>query len=339
MSEPDDDIRHLRRHPASADLAPLEPRAPVTGLGLLLERHDVPPPYENPVAPFWPVRENRNMIITPLAGASRVDLVRNLSAIRDNARNLRGSTLDQWQNYMDWAVEAERLLLTQVRDADIDTLIRTTRHGVISTNPPTGRVLIDAELDARIAALERALSELERAANRWDQGGKLVVPDTSFFMNHPTKVEETDFSRLLECREIPVRLVVPMVVVDELDSLKKAGQQQRRWRAGYAIAVLDRVAGRGERGRIADADFSPFDRGEIPRGEVTLEILLDPPGHARLPINDDEIVDRAVGVQTTAGRDVTLLTYDTGHATRGRVAGLEVKKLVELKDPGQTDGF
>ncbi len=72
---------------------------------------------------------------------------------------------------------------------------------------------------------------------------------------------------------------------------------------------------------------------------MTLEILLDPPGHARLPINDDEIVDRAVTVQTTAGRDVTLITYDTGHASRGRVAGLEVRKLVELKEPGQTDGY
>lgn len=279
------------------------------------------------------------MLITPLPGTSRVDLLRNLSTIRDNAKNLRATTLDEWQNYMAWAVEAKRLLRMQVRDPEIDTLIRRPRQDVISTNPPTGRVLIDAELDARIAALERAIAELEQATNRWDQDGKLVVPDTSFFINHPTKVEQTDFSRLLECREIPVRLVVPMVVVDELDSLKKAGQQQRRWRAAYAIAVLDRVAGRGERGRLSDADFSPLDRGEIPRGEVTLEILLDPPGHARLPINDDEIVDRAVSVQTTAGRDVALLTYDTGHATRGRVAGLEVKKLVELKEPGQTDGY
>ncbi len=163
------------------------------------------------------------MPITPLPGSSRVDLLRNLGTIRDNAKNLRGSTLDQWQHYMSWAVEAERLLLTQVRDADIDMLIRTPRHRVISTNPPTGRVLIDAELDARIAALECALAEFERATNRWDEGGKLVVPDTSFFINHPTKIEETDFSNLLECREIPVRLVVPMVVVDELDSLKKAG--------------------------------------------------------------------------------------------------------------------
>ncbi len=279
------------------------------------------------------------MVITPLPGTSRVALLRNLRAVRDSARNLRSTMRDQWQSYMNWTIEAERLLRSQVREADVDLLIRTPRYLVISTNPPTGRLLIDAELDARVATLDDTIAELEQAANRWDQGGKLVVPDTSFFINHPTKLERTDFSRLLECREMPVRLVIPMVVVDELDGLKKAGPQQRRWRVGYAIAVLDRVAGRGERGRLSDADFTPLDRGETPRGEVTLEILLDPPNHTRLPINDDEIVDRAVGVQTTAGRDVTLLTYDTGHATRGRVAGLEVKKLVEAEEPGQTDGY
>lgn len=223
------------------------------------------------------------MLITPLPGASRGDLLRNLCAIRDNARNLRAGTLDQRQSCMNWAVEAERLLRAQVRETDIDTLVRTSRHDVISTNPPTGRVLIDAELEARISTLEGVVAELEGAANRWDQGGKLVVPDTSFFINHPTKIEQTNFSSLLECRDIPVRLVVSKVVVDELDSLKKAGQQQRRWRAAYTIAVLDRVAGRGDRGRLADADFSPVDRGEIPRGEVTIEIQLDPPGHTRLP--------------------------------------------------------
>jgi hypothetical protein len=47
----------------------------------------------------------------------------------------------------------------------------------------------------------------------------------------------------------------------------------------------------------------------------------------RLPINDDEIVDRAAAVKPLAGRQVTLLTYDTGQASRGRRAELNVIKL------------
>ena len=56
-------------------------------------------------------------------------------------------------------------------------------------------------------------------------------------------------------------------------------------------------------------------------------MLYDPPGHARLPINDDEIVDRALTVQLLAGRPVRLLTYDTGQAMRARAAGLTAVKL------------
>ncbi|MFI7509066.1 hypothetical protein ACIBSS_19785 [Micromonospora aurantiaca] len=48
------------------------------------------------------------------------------------------------------------------------------------------------------------------------------------------------------------------------------------------------------------------------------EVVLDPPGHVRLPNNDDEIVSRALAIKTLAGKQVRLLTYDTGIAMRGR---------------------
>ncbi|GAA2705233.1 hypothetical protein ACFY2R_26535 [Micromonospora olivasterospora] len=58
-----------------------------------------------------------------------------------------------------------------------------------------------------------------------------------------------------------------------------------------------------------------------------MDVVFDPPGHTRLSITDDEIVDRAAALQTLAGRRVRLLTYDTGMAMRGRNAGLTVHKL------------
>lgn len=75
----------------------------------------------------------------------------------------------------------------------------------------------------------------------------------------------------------------------------------------------------------------------MPSGEVTIEILFDPPGHVRLPITDDEIVSRILAIEPLAGRPVTLVTYDTGQATRGRTAGLQVSKLSKPADP-QTGG-
>ncbi len=66
---------------------------------------------------------------------------------------------------------------------------------------------------------------------------------------------------------------------------------------------------------------------EIATTDVTVEIVFDPPRHTRLPINDDEIVDRALAAQTLAARQITILTYDTGQAMRARSAGLTTQKL------------
>ncbi|MFD8029858.1 hypothetical protein ACGFYM_00015 [Streptomyces sp. NPDC048231] len=60
---------------------------------------------------------------------------------------------------------------------------------------------------------------------------------------------------------------------------------------------------------------------------------MDQPGHVRLPITDDEIIDRAVAIQAIAVREVRLLTCDTGQHTRDGAAGLKVTK-VSAKDPG-----
>lgn len=50
--------------------------------------------------------------------------------------------------------------------------------------------------------------------------------------------------------------------------------------------------------------------------------VLDAPGHRRLSIADDEIVDRAGVVASTAGRPVTLFTNDYSQAYRANRAGL-----------------
>jgi rRNA-processing protein FCF1 len=149
---------------------------------------------------------------------------------------------------------------------------------------------------------------------RWSAYGHYVVPDTSFYIEHPAKLEVADFGPLIEVWESPITVLVPMVVVDELDRLKEIKDRHKRWRAGYTLAVLDRLFARWT-------------------GRARLQAGLDEPGPhgrtrgVRLPINDDELVDRALAIQPLAGRQVTLLTYDTGQASRARNAGLQVVKL------------
>jgi len=116
--------------------------------------------------------------------------------------------------------------------------------------------------------------------------------------------------------------------------LKHAKDKHIRWRAGYTLAVFDRLFAVSTVGpvRLRAADFSGLDTGGIPRGEVTVELVFDPPGHVRLPINDDEIVDRALNVGPLAARDVTLLTFDTSQSLRARAAGLRAVKIPQHVD-------
>jgi len=188
--------------------------------------------------------------------------------------------------------------------------------------------LVSTELDQRVAAFDEAISALEKQISRWSRLGDFIVPDSSFYIEHKDKVEQADFALLVGGRGTAIHILVPIVVVDELDRLKETRDKMVRWRAGYTLAVMDRVfRNTTSPARLRAEDFSALDTGGIPRGEITIELLFDPPGHVRLPINDDEIIDRSLAIKPLADREITLLTYDTGQSMRARQAGLRVQKL------------
>ncbi|MGH3124111.1 MAG: PIN domain-containing protein, partial [Streptosporangiaceae bacterium] len=146
----------------------------------------------------------------------------------------------------------------------------------------TQRVLngmVSLELSHRVEDFAAAVKALEEEIGRWARPGVLVVADTSFYIQHPDKLEELDFRPLLEIWEDPVRLLVPIVVVDELDGLKKSKGTQERWRPLYTLAVIDRIlANPPGPAELAPQDFSALGTGGIPRGAVTMELVFDPPG-------------------------------------------------------------
>ncbi|MFJ9903919.1 PIN domain-containing protein [Streptomyces sp. NPDC101152] len=237
--------------------------------------------------------------------------------------------------YLDWTSDAVRMLRGQIRATDIDRLVLTRRQaalldGVGRLNSPEHEKLVNnlvsLELDERVQAFGAAIQQLADLTQRWRPSLRLLVPDSSLFIQHPAKFEETDFAALLGGGPEPVHVLVPMAVIDELDALKETKKPNARWRAGYTLAVIDRLLQDFSPGRLRPVAMRPGSDNP-PRGEVTLEILFDPPGHTRLPNSDDEIIDRAVVAQALAGTPVTLVTYDTGQSTRGRAAGLKVNKL------------
>jgi len=185
---------------------------------------------------------------------------------------------------------------------------------------------LELEIDDRLAELDIVQRSLQVEVTRWATGKVLVVLDTNVYL-HEQKIETLDLAAILQVREERIHVLVPMVVVDELDRLKQHSRDAIRWRAGYTLSFLDRhLNGSSLQGRIREEDFSALSQGGIPRGEITAEVVLDPKQHRRLPIADDEIVDRAIAIQGIAGQTVHLVTFDTGMAMRARAAGLTVHK-------------
>lgn len=284
------------------------------------------------------------MLITPHPGADRTNIRNMLREIRVRAENLQahsGSAYNSLLRYLEWATDAAQILRSQVSARDLDHLILTRRYqallgscGMLAGTAQERLVngLVDLEVTERIQAFQEAEAALEAQIGRWDGQEWFVVADSSFYIHYPDKLADVDLHKVLG---LPggeyVRLLFPIVVVDELDGLKEAGKQRARWRASHTLGLLDEILAGSTLGILRRADL--VSQGGEVRGEVKMEVVLDPPGHVRLPIPDDEIIDRAVAIQPLAARDVRLLTCDTGQHTRGRAAGLKVTK-VPAKDPG-----
>jgi len=299
----------------------------------------------NSLAPLLASRQSCHMLISPLPGTSRDHLVKTLHEVRTTVYNLRGggpgTAQDRIGSYLEWVTNAVQQLDSQISAADLDRLVLTRTYDrllavagtMTGTDLGTQRVLnglVNLELTQRVDAFEAAIKALDSQIKRWSRPGVFAMADTSLYIEHQSKLEDLDFRPLLKIWEDPVHLLVPIIVVDELDGLKKSKDRHERWRAGYTLAVLDRVfASSTGPARLMPEDFSVLGSGGLPRGEVTIELIFDPADHVRLPINDDEIIDRVLAIQPLAGREVTLLTYDTGQSTRARAAGLTARKLTQ----------
>lgn len=271
------------------------------------------------------------MLVHPLPGTDRRTL---RTVLRDVSTALRNLSRQSAPDYLAWADNSARVLDSLVTEADIARLVLTPRWELLLTQfTATGRTVavLNVEIDRQIKLFEKAEAALAERIEAWSDPGLFVALDTSVFIN-AAKIEEIDLHAIIRSHEDGyaklkggndrVHALVPLVVVDELDRLKDSGKSHTRWRAGYTLAVIDRLFWR--------PDFRPvlYERPvDFHPEAATMELLMDPPGHRRLQDEDDEIVDRLVHVQPLTARPITLITYDTGMSMRARHAGLEVIKV------------
>ena len=245
-------------------------------------------------------------------------LLRELQERRNAIEGLgSGSAAQILPAYLKWANETAQRLGRLVGPSELDTLVQTPRYWLLQhldEQTPDVIRLVTTELDDRRAAIDDLVKRLTQFNDRWATAGQLLVADTNYFLYAPALFTQLNWHRAADLRTYDVfTLVVPIVVVDELDRCKRITEVKAN--ARHTLKALQRLFGDnpGWPQRLADEDQ---------HGKVAL--LIDPPTHVQLSKPDNEIIDRAAALGSLVGREVKLMTRDTGMAFRAHTEGLPV---------------
>lgn len=238
--------------------------------------------------------------------------------------------------YLRWVNDAARMLGPVLRKHDLDRLVYTPRYWATLANPTATPATVGAvqqETREVEAALDVAEKEARQLAQHWaphPQGTHIVVPDTGVFLNHPVggdgrfDISTITWRTLAPARMFEeVRVVVPIVVVDELELIKdnrsapKAMRDKARWTVNTLFDWLQAEPG----------SWHLLRQRSVHSGGVAIELFPDERGHQRLPRHDDELVDRAVVLSEIQPAPVHFLSYDTGAVLRANLAGVKGHRL------------
>lgn len=221
--------------------------------------------------------------------------------------------------YASWVNSCESRLREVLVEPDLSHGLHSPRFGLIFGNDLLFDFTVASQESARwhaalYAEIEHQRHRLQQVGDQLDQlvllarrPGTPLVYDTNSLMHYepPTKILWD------EVVEGPVRLVVPLVVIDELDRKKYSGTKKMAYRAGVGGRAVQEIVGSAGPGAAV----------EVRRG-VTLEVLLDERGHRRAAAADDEVIERARLMQQIVEAPVAVLTHDLGLQLRAELAGL-----------------
>jgi predicted ribonuclease YlaK len=191
----------------------------------------------------------------------------------------------------------------------------------LTTNTTRPMPLLQAEADRIIRWLDDIETELKRICDQdeWDDKSiPRIVVDTSAIVLEG-QFDTFDWEPIVN--NVCVRLIVPILVIRELDNLKNFGKEPKARRRLRRIQELLDGKGRGP------AQVRPG---------VTIELLMNPPRHSPLPINDEEIVSRAMYVKGRRGGAVKLISGDYRLVLTAQAEGMDAQITpAELKQAAE----
>lgn len=223
--------------------------------------------------------------------------------------------------YLDWVDNAHNQLHNLVEEADVAEGLTSQTYWEIyrlEYEAPGAWALLRREIRVQSDRLDRFRDRLVEPRDFAAHPGRVVVPDTSALVQG-VWFEDLDWVSALRL-EPSVRLVVPILVVEELDGIKdrdgfgRAGKRARK--------VLKRL--REVSGQVSPGEPAPV------RSGVTVEVLVDDDWHQRRPNHDGEIIHQALALQAATGCQVVLTCVDAAMEFRARQRGL---KAVSMPTP------
>jgi rRNA-processing protein FCF1 len=244
-----------------------------------------------------------------------------------SASNASGAEVKR-QTYLNWVNTTQAHLRTVFSDTELeDTLLARGYWHICEMSSQSAEKLLNRLIGEELVfqvghpgisgdpggRLGEAIIRLRALTGLAAWPGHICVLDTNALL-HYTRFDQLPWSERL--RQELVRLVVPLVVVDELDGKKYARREEFQQRARELLTLID-----GYVTASPPAGYSTI------RDGLTFEVLPDKPGHSRLRSNDQEILERCEFLHQVTGRPVTLITGDSGMRINAQARDINVFKL------------
>ena len=212
-----------------------------------------------------------------------------------------------------WWDEADRHLRSLFPDGEVATELYVSSERVQNLNMVGyPNAVLNREIDTWIERFEKLVQELKALKPFIERPGQIVVPDTSAFLEG-AYFTELDWQSVAGAGAGDlVRLVVPVLVIEELDDHKR-GRDRVQSRAKSVLRQLWELNG----GSASNAAALPGPR------PVTIEVLTNDSWHIRRPVNDNEIIERALAVGEITKRDVILAAADYSMLYQASAGGLQ----------------
>ena len=178
-------------------------------------------------------------------GATGQRAVETLRQVATEVGNLPGrsstaSATRFLEYYLSWTEDAERTLGNIFERDVVEDLIYTQHYWTLRTaTSETARLVAQvlAEADSRHRALTSVLDDFVGETERWQSSSAtIVVPDTNMFLQEGAPFDEIDWDTIHHPGY--VRIVIPILVIHELDRLKRQGNNTTRKLARESLRWL-----------------------------------------------------------------------------------------------------